>query len=80
VHWRDVILPELTGPTRQREIEMVEAVPNYALDRKHLLTDWELKFCRSLLFNQSRRGPISEKQLQVLKKIIDRCRVEARAA
>ena len=81
VRWPDMILPELTGPTRQRENEMVSDALTCALDRTHMLTDWEVKFCASLMFNKSRRGPISERQHEILSQIVDKCRIaEARAA
>src|SRR5436305_11185773 len=61
MRWRDVILPALPAPPRERGYTVADAVP-FVLDRWDTLTDWEIGFAEGI---QRQRKPLSAKQREV---------------
>jgi hypothetical protein len=76
LRWPDVIVPRLSGPTRERDPETFGDALDYALQFAEHLSDWERSFLWSL---RRQRSPISTKQAKILHQIIEKVRRAERA-
>src|SRR5947207_15770801 len=78
LRWPDVILPALTGPRRERNLDTIRDTIEFVLEFEDVLSDWEVSFCRSIARARYR---LSQKQLEVLDRLVEKCqRAKARAA
>jgi hypothetical protein len=74
--WRDIVLPALPAPGPQ-PATVADAIA-FLLQYADALTDWEHDFVRSVA---AQRYPFSAKQMEVLRRLVDKAkRAQARAA
>jgi hypothetical protein len=76
VTWREIVLPALPPPP-PAEMSFAEAI-RFVLACPEALTSWECDFLRSL---RVQKYPLSDKQIAVLARLVDKAhRAPARAA
>jgi hypothetical protein len=72
--WQDVLSPPLQAP--QTVVQVDDAI-DVVFGRVDLLSEWERKFVGSI---SRARYPLSDKQLEVLERIVEKVRRAPRAA
>jgi hypothetical protein len=77
VIWVDILLPALSPPRREREINTVEDAVELCLDFQGGLTAWERGFLQSIARRPHR---LSAKQAKILAELVDECRAAERRA
>ena len=73
LRWPDIIPPQLGKPDRREAdgIETVRQAVEFVLAHIDLLTEWEANFARSV---GRARYRLSQKQIEVLGRLVEKCR------
>ena len=66
--WNDIVIPRLPAPKRQNVASVADAIA-FVLRHQTALTEWELSFAESI---RQARYRLSEKQIEVLKRLVQK--------